>query len=86
MTNPFEDDSAEYCVLMNDEDQYSLWPTSLEIPRGWREVGPRGERQKCLSYIEENWTDMRPRSLVEQMNRDAAERMASSSETDGMVH
>jgi uncharacterized protein YbdZ (MbtH family) len=75
MTNPFEDDEADYLVLVNDELQYSLWPVFCDVPAGWTIVGPRGKRQECLDYIEQTWTDMRPRSLVEQMARDAEERM-----------
>lgn len=76
MTNPFEDEEADFLVLVNDELQYSLWPAFREIPAGWTAVGPRGKRKECLDYIEQNWTDMRPRSLVEQMEKDAAERKA----------
>jgi MbtH protein len=76
MTNPFEDENDEFMVLVNEEQQYSLWPTFREVPAGWTAVGPRGSRKECLDYIEENWTDMRPKSLVDQMNEDAAERGA----------
>lgn len=68
MTNPFEDENGEFLVLVNEEQQYSLWPTFREVPAGWSAVGPRGSRQECLDYIEVNWVDMRPRSLAEQMN------------------
>jgi MbtH protein len=71
MTNPFEDEQGEYLVLINDEGQHSLWPSFREIPAGWRAVGPRGRRAECLSWIEANWTDMRPRSLAEEMDRRA---------------
>ena len=74
MTNPFEDENGEYCVLVNEEKQYSLWPTFREIPAGWSAVGPRGKRQECLSWIEETWTDMRPKSLVDAMEHAARER------------
>jgi len=67
MANPFDDEDGEFCVLVNDEGQYSLWPTFKEVPAGWTTVGPRGRRQECLDYIEVTWTDMRPRSLVEQL-------------------
>jgi MbtH protein len=70
MTNPFEDENGEFIVLMNEEHQYSLWPTFREVPAGWSAVGPRGSRQECLDYIEENWVDMRPRSLADQMNEE----------------
>ncbi|MCC7548390.1 MAG: MbtH family protein [Burkholderiales bacterium] len=74
MTNPFEDDSAEYLVLVNDEGQHSLWPVFLDIPAGWKPTGPRGLRQACLAWIDEHWTDMRPLSLVRQMDEDARAR------------
>ena len=70
MTNPFEDENGEFIVLMNEEHQYSLWPTFRDVPAGWSTVGPRGSRQECLDYIEENWVDMRPRSLADQMNEE----------------
>ena len=69
MTNPFEDDSADYLVLVNHEGQYSLWPAFREVPEGWTAVGPQGNRKECLAYIEEVWTDMRPKSLVEAMEK-----------------
>lgn len=69
MTNPFEDDNAEYLVLINDENQHSLWPAWREIPAGWSAVGPKGKRQECLDWIEANWTDMRPKSLIEAMEK-----------------
>lgn len=71
--NPFDDDNGEFLVLVNDELQYSLWPTFRDVPAGWKAVGPRGKRQECLAYIEEHWTDMRPKSLVDAMRRNAAE-------------
>ena len=67
MANPFEDDTAEYLVLVNEEKQYSLWPAFKEVPLGWTAVGPRGKRRECLNWIDENWTDMRPKSLVDAM-------------------
>ena len=73
MSNPFDDEEGEFCVLINDEGQYSLWPTFRDVPAGWMTVGPRGARKDCLDYIEEHWTDMRPKSLIAQMEKDAAE-------------
>jgi uncharacterized protein YbdZ (MbtH family) len=67
MSNPFEDQEAEYLVLCNAEGQYSLWPEFREVPEGWSAVGPRGSRTTCLAWIDENWKDMRPKSLVQQM-------------------
>lgn len=68
MANPFEDENGEYLVLVNEEGQHSLWPTFREIPAGWVAVGPRGKRKECLDWIEDNWTDMRPKSLIQQMD------------------
>ena len=78
MVNPFDDDNGEFFVLVNDEGQYSLWPTFREIPAGWSAVGARRNRKECLDYIEEHWTDMRPKSLVRQMEQDAAARGGST--------
>lgn len=77
-TNPFEDENGEYLVLVNDEGQYSLWPAFLDIPLGWKATGPRGERKSCLAWIDEHWTDMRPLSLVKQMEEDARNRAQGS--------
>ena len=62
------DDDAQYKVLRNDEDQYSLWLADLEVPAGWQEVGKEGTKQECSDYVDEVWTDMRPRSLRERMD------------------
>lgn len=69
MPNPFEDPDAAYLVLVNDENQHSLWPTAIEVPSGWSTVFGAAGRQECLDYIEENWTDMRPKSLIEAMSQ-----------------
>jgi len=71
MANPFEDEEAEYLVIVNDEQQYSLWPGFREIPAGWAATGQRGNRRKCTDWIDANWTDMRPKSLVDAMERSA---------------
>ncbi|GAA3783592.1 MbtH family protein [Streptomyces coacervatus] len=62
-TNPFEDESAGYVVLMNDEDQHSIWPDKLDLPTGWRRAFGVGSRAECLAYIKANWTDIRPASI-----------------------
>lgn len=67
MTNPFEDDDGTYLVLVNHENQHSLWPAFADVPEGWTVAHQEDSRQACLDYIEENWTDMRPKSLVEFM-------------------
>jgi len=66
-----DDDNTTYQVLRNDEEQYSLWPLVLEIPAGWQAVGKQGTKAECMSYVDEVWTDMRPRSLRDQMAADA---------------
>ena len=68
MTNPFEDEDGIYVVLINDEGQYSLWPNIIEVPAGWTVVHPPDQRQVCLDYINKNWTDMRPKSLINAMS------------------
>jgi MbtH protein len=78
MANPFEDEDGEFLVLVNHEDQYSLWPSFRDVPSGWTTVGPRGKRKECLAWIEVNWTDMRPRSLKEAMAQDAMQRSGGS--------
>ena len=67
-----EEDDRVYRVVVNHEEQYSIWPQPLDVPDGWRVVGPEGPKQKCLDYIEEVWTDMRPLSLRRQMDEAAA--------------
>ncbi len=62
MTNPFEDENASYHVLVNDEGQHSLWPSFKEVPQGWTIVLRSDSRAACVAYINEHWTDMRPKS------------------------
>jgi uncharacterized protein YbdZ (MbtH family) len=69
MTNPFEDENGDFFVLVNQEGQHSLWPTFREIPAGWTATGPRGKRKECLDWIDSHWTDMRPKSLADHMDR-----------------
>ena len=71
MTNPFDDDNTVFIVLLNDEGQYSLWPEFIDVPPGWKQVGPIGSKEDCSAWIDENWTDMRPKSLIIQMEEDA---------------
>ncbi|MFJ1561508.1 MbtH family protein [Streptomyces mirabilis] len=69
-SNPFDDEDGRFFVLVNDEEQHSLWPTFVEIPAGWRVVFGEDDRKECLEYIEENWKDLRPKSLQEAMAAD----------------
>ena len=63
-----DDDSIVFKVLVNHEDQYSLWPADRDIPGGWQDTGTQGLKEECFAYIREVWTDMRPRSLREAMD------------------
>ncbi|MET9567342.1 MbtH family protein [Streptomyces tauricus] len=65
--NPFDDPDARFQVLVNDEGQHSLWPAFADIPDGWDIAHDEDSREACMTYIEDNWTDLRPRSLVEAM-------------------
>ncbi|GAA3433283.1 MbtH family protein [Kutzneria kofuensis] len=67
MTNPFEDNDGSYLVLVNDEGQHSLWPEFVAVPAGWTVANGPASRQDSLDYIERNWTDMRPASLIAAM-------------------
>jgi len=67
MTSNNEEDNTEYQVVLNHEEQYSIWPTYKDIPGGWKAAGKIGKKQECLAYIKEVWTDMRPLSLRKHM-------------------
>lgn len=60
--NPFDDPESDFFVLVNDEEQHSLWPAVLTVPAGWRAVHGADTRQACLDYVDSHWTDLRPRS------------------------
>ncbi|MFJ8959774.1 MbtH family protein [Lentzea sp. NPDC102401] len=62
-----DEDDIRYTVVVNHEEQYSIWPTYREVPSGWREVGVTGTKSECLSHVETVWTDMRPLSLRRAM-------------------
>ncbi len=65
------EDSTIYKVVMNHEEQYSIWPADRENALGWNDVGKVGTKAECLAYIEEVWTDMGPLSLRRKMEEDA---------------
>lgn len=67
--NPFENPEGRFAVLLNDEGQYSLWPTFIDVPAGWTVVFGEDSRAACLEYIERTWTDMRPKSLIDAERR-----------------
>ena len=66
-----DDAQGTYLVVVNDEEQYSVWPEGQPIPAGWREAGERGPKADCLAYVDEVWTDMRPLSLRRAMDETA---------------
>ncbi|MGW2421040.1 MbtH family protein [Streptomyces sp. NPDC001709] len=66
--NPFDDENGRFFVVANDEDQHSLWPAFADVPAGWRVVFGEAARAECLRYVEEHWTDLRPKSLREAMS------------------
>ena len=61
-----EERDIEYKVVLNDEEQYSIWPADRDNPPGWRDEGTRGTKEACCKHIGEVWTDMRPASLRNQ--------------------
>lgn len=67
MTNPFDDPNGRFLVLVNGEDQHSLWPSFAPVPNGWRQVFGEDTKEACLNYVETHWTDLRPRSLRESL-------------------
>ncbi|WP_406841546.1 MbtH family protein (plasmid) [Streptomyces sp. AHU1] len=67
MSNPFDNTDGSFLVLVNDENQHSLWPAFAEVPAGWSVAHPADTKQSCLDYVEANWTDLRPKSLIESM-------------------
>jgi MbtH protein len=69
----FDREDATFKVLVNAEEQYSLWPDYKAVPAGWREAGKSGAKQECLDYIETVWTDMRPLSLRQHMDAQAGQ-------------
>lgn len=70
--NPFDDPDGTFLILVNDENQHSLWPAFARVPDGWRTVHGPADRQSSLDYVNEHWTDLRPRSLAEAMDADRA--------------
>jgi MbtH protein len=62
MSDPFERDDREYRVLVNIEGRHSLWPAHLVVPEGWDVAYGPALRADCLAFVEDNWTDMRPRT------------------------
>jgi MbtH protein len=73
-----EEDNRDYTVVINDEEQYSIWLADRPVPNGWKAVGKSGKKAECLKHIGEVWTDMRPLSLRKWMAEQEAKEKASS--------
>lgn len=73
-----EEDTRTYEVVMNHEEQYSIWLKGRELPSGWIVVGKSGSKPECLAHIEEVWTDMRPLSLRKHMEEYEAKQRAAN--------
>ncbi len=65
--NQEDNENVTYRVVVNHEEQYSIWPTHLSIPLGWQDTGKSGPKEECLAYVKDVWTDMRPLSLRKAM-------------------
>ncbi|MCJ9703006.1 MULTISPECIES: MbtH family protein [unclassified Bradyrhizobium] len=72
----FDRDDVTFTVVVNHEEQYSIWPTFKDIPGGWKAVGMTGSKKECLDHIEQVWTDMRPLSLRKFMDDAASSQSA----------
>jgi len=70
------EDTTIYKVVINHEEQYSIWPADRDNPLGWKDVGKQGLKRECLDYIKEVWADMRPLSLRKKMAEAEAKRKA----------
>lgn len=71
MTLSDPEDKTIYDVVVNDEEQYSIWPSHKDLPAGWTREGKTGTKQECLDHVNEVWTDMRPKSLRDRMDSGA---------------
>ena len=67
MSSDEQEDLTIYDVVVNHEEQYSIWPADREPPQGWRRAGKQGRKDECLAHVDEVWTDMRPLSLRKKM-------------------
>ncbi|HKF09430.1 MAG TPA: MbtH family protein [Xanthobacteraceae bacterium] len=85
MTNPFEDENGIYHVLINEEGQYSLWPSFVDVPNGWTIIHKSDSRAACLELINRNWTDMRPKSLIKSME-ESSENETKDKPSDRSLH
>lgn len=83
MNRDEEEDTTIYNVVVNYEEQYSIWPVDREIPPGWRAEGKSGPKDECLAHIKEVWTDMRPLSLRKKMEEDERLRAQEEQQEEG---
>ena len=74
MNSTDREDTTIYQVVVNHEEQYSIWPAGRDLPLGWSAVGRSGQKAECLDYIKDVWTDMRPLSLRQRMEQAASQR------------
>ena len=86
MTNPFEDENGVYHVLVNEEGQHSLWPTFIDVPKGWTIIHKSDSRAACLEFINKHWTDLRPNSLIERMKQSAATEQQKENQPPKTIH
>ena len=84
MNREEREDTTIYKVVVNHEEQYSIWPADRENPLGWNDVGKSGTKEECLAYIKEVWTDMRPLSLRKKME-EATQRSAPDDAPAGIA-
>lgn len=66
-TNPFDEENSGFFVLVNNEEQHSLWPTFADVPAGWQVAYGEADHASCLDYIERSWPDIRPKTLRERL-------------------
>ena len=78
MNRDENEDTTIYKVVLNHEEQYSIWPADRENALGWRDAGRSGPKAECLSYIKEVWTDMRPLSLRKKMEQTLSKNMTQA--------
>jgi MbtH protein len=69
MSNPFDDEGGMFLVLTNAEGQHALWPHDIDVPAGWSVVSGPAPHADCVTYVDRQWTDLRPASLVRWMHR-----------------
>ena len=77
-----QEDNTIYKVVVNHEEQYSIWPAYRENPLGWFDAGKEGPKDECLAYIREVWTDMRPLSLRKKMEEAKRKQVQQSGESE----